>query len=202
MLKPKAKITKEKIVFTAFIQFSNKTYEQVTYDDLMRETGFSRGAILHHFKTKKDIFNAVIELSLSTRTGILNITINENDCLKNFIIDFIKSCQDIQKKMAGFGIININRSIFNLDNQAYHYYENYETLSKQTQLIEIKVWHQVVKKAIATNEIKEIIDSELMATIFYQIYIGHSYEGVSNKYGCDIDKLSEELIGIYNMVKC
>jgi len=202
MLKANAKITREKIVFTAFIQFSIKPYEKVTFDDLVRETGVGRGTILHHFKTKKEIFDAAIEFSLSTRTGILNIPVREHDCLKNFIIDFVKSCKETQTKMAKYGISNINRSMFNLNNQAFFHYENFETLSKQNQQIEIKVWHQVINKAIAANEIKTPIDPELLATIFYQAYMGHSYEAVSNKHGCDIDKLIKELMGIYEIVKC
>ena len=200
MLKSNAKITREKIVFTAFIQFSLKPYEKVTYDDFV-ETGFSRGTILHHFKTKKAIFNAVIEFSFSTRTSILNIPVGENDCLKNFIFDFVKSCQEAQKKMASYGILNINRSVLNLENQAFYHYDNFEMLSKQNQQTEIKVWHQVINKAIASNEINAAIDPELMATIFYQTYLGHSYKAVSNKYGCDVDILRKDLMGLYEIVK-
>ncbi len=201
MTKSKAERTKEGLIFNAFIQFSLKPYDQVTFDDLVTVCGLSRGTILYHFKTKKEIFEAVIELALQSRSSILDIPIKEEDCLKNFILDFIKGCQKMMKIMAKQGIINMNLAHFNIENQALYYYENYDKLSKQAEKTELKVWTQVVRRAFEKNEIKNNLNVEVVATLFYNAYLGHAYCSVKNEKGCDIKELTNELISLYDILK-
>ncbi len=103
--------TKENILLQAFILFSKKPYDKVTFEDLEKATGLRRGALLYHVKTKMNLFNEVIESSILNRSSILNIPIQDKDCLKNFIIE----------------------------SQALYYYTNYNQISKQGFDTEIKV---------------------------------------------------------------
>lgn len=65
-------ITEQRILDTATKLFSEKGWEQTTIQDIVDELGdLTRGAFYHHFKSKEDIIDAVLE----------RITI-ENDPLK------------------------------------------------------------------------------------------------------------------------
>lgn len=52
--------TRKKILEMAFNLFGEKGYEDVVMQDIIDVTGFSRGAVYHHFKNKNEIMQAVI----------------------------------------------------------------------------------------------------------------------------------------------
>ncbi|PQL93750.1 TetR/AcrR family transcriptional regulator [Apibacter adventoris] len=192
--------TKKKILLQAFLLFSKKPYDEVTFSDLELVTGLSRGAILYHVKTKINLFNEVIESSLFSRSSTLEIQIQEKDCLKNFILEFIHNCEVAMKTMRSYGLKNINKAHFNIESQALYYYANYAEISKQWVATEIKIWQQVIKKAIVKEEVIEV-DSEAMALVFEKIYLGHAYTAITSENGCDTELLKRELFTIYELIK-
>ena len=193
--------TKKNLVLQAFILFSKKPYDAVTFSDLEKATGLTRGAILYHMKTKQDMFHQVVESSLQSRASILEVPVKEKDCLKNFILDFVNVCEETAKAMASLGIKNINLAHYNIENQALYYYENFDKLAKQIQETELKVWTQVVKKAIQNKEIKPYLNPEMPASVLYNTYLGHAYSSAKEEKGCNTERLRGELLFIYEIVK-
>ncbi len=53
--------TVRRILDTAERLFIEKGYERVSLQDIIEETGFSKGAIYHHFTSKEDIFYSVCD---------------------------------------------------------------------------------------------------------------------------------------------
>ena len=53
--------TKVMILKVALGLFMEKGYRDTSYQDLIKKTGLSKGAIYHHFKSKEDILSSVIE---------------------------------------------------------------------------------------------------------------------------------------------
>ncbi len=53
--------TIKKVLNTATIKFAEHGYANVSLEDIVQETGLTRGAIYHHFKNKKGLFAAVFE---------------------------------------------------------------------------------------------------------------------------------------------
>lgn len=53
--------TVEKILDTAERMFMEKGYDKTSLQDIIRETGLSKGAIYHHFTSKEDIFYSVCD---------------------------------------------------------------------------------------------------------------------------------------------
>lgn len=193
--------TKKRLVFQAFVLFAKKPYDAVTFSDLERVSGLTRGGIMYHMKSKQEMFNLIVEFSLKSRTAIIEIPLKEHNCLKNFIMDFINVCKKTVKAMANRGITNINLAHYNIENQALYYYNNFDKLAKQMQETELMVWTKVVKKAVSTNEIKQDINPEKLASILYHTYLGHAYSAAKEEKGCDIKLLSEQLLFIYETVK-
>ncbi|WP_051963109.1 TetR/AcrR family transcriptional regulator [Deinococcus misasensis] len=53
--------SKEHILNSALQLFLEKGFEAATMMDLVRASGFSKGAFYHHFKNKEDLYHATIE---------------------------------------------------------------------------------------------------------------------------------------------
>ncbi len=57
----KKAITREKILQAALTCFANKGYHKTTMDDIVAQSGLSKGALYWHFKNKQDLFFSLIE---------------------------------------------------------------------------------------------------------------------------------------------
>lgn len=53
--------TKENILTTALRLFSRDGYEAVSVSDIAAELGMTKGALYRHYKSKRDIFDSIIE---------------------------------------------------------------------------------------------------------------------------------------------
>lgn len=56
----KSLLTRKKILESAGVLFSQKSYDATTMQDIMNESGLSKGAIYHHFSSKQEILDAMI----------------------------------------------------------------------------------------------------------------------------------------------
>ena len=54
--------TRTNILKTALLLFLEKGYKDVSYQDLVKKTGLSKGAIYHYFASKEELLNAVFDL--------------------------------------------------------------------------------------------------------------------------------------------
>lgn len=53
--------TREQILQAALTCFSGKGYHRTTMDDIVKESGLSKGALYWHFKSKQELFIALID---------------------------------------------------------------------------------------------------------------------------------------------
>jgi len=194
------KNTRNAIIQEAFKLFSNKPYDQVTLTDIEHAIKLSRGAITHHFKSKQEIFDSVIESAVLGRTTILDIPIEENEPLKNFIENFVDSCKSTQKEMSKIGIKNMNLAHYNIESQALYFYNQFDKLAKQMRETELKRWTFVVKRAQEAGEIKSTLNTELVGGVFLNTYLGHAYSAAKDQNGCNTKLLLEELMCMRNIM--
>jgi len=54
--------TRNNILKTALLLFLEKGYKDVSYQDLVKKTGLSKGAMYHYFASKEELLNAVFDL--------------------------------------------------------------------------------------------------------------------------------------------
>jgi AcrR family transcriptional regulator len=52
----RGEVTRDKILKTALKLFSQKGYDKVTVDEIVKKTGTSKGSFYQHFSAKSDIF--------------------------------------------------------------------------------------------------------------------------------------------------
>ena len=58
--------TRSKIIASAIKLFSNRGYNAASVDDICADAGISKGAFYHHFKSKQDLFLALLDAWLKT----------------------------------------------------------------------------------------------------------------------------------------
>ncbi len=71
------KQTVESILSVSARLFSEKGYEQTSMQDIVEALGMSKGAIFHHFKSKEEIFNKVIDVQAELQEMIMRQWIEE-----------------------------------------------------------------------------------------------------------------------------
>ena len=59
--RPRGEITRGMLIEVARELFADRGYGLVSIEEILRRSGFSRGALYHHFRDKRDLFRAVFE---------------------------------------------------------------------------------------------------------------------------------------------
>lgn len=108
--------TREYILKVALQLFMENGYKSTSYQDLIKETGLSKGAIYHHFKSKEDILTSVFEFmyKASTQTVSIepeNIVKDEKSFIKLYV-DIKRGQLEGFKKFLGVKKIKFNRFLF------------------------------------------------------------------------------------------
>lgn len=78
-----SKQTIEKILTVSATLFSEKGFDKTSIQDIVDSIGMSRGAIFHHFKSKEDILDAVIERQLNYTYEMLEQLVNSIDAVNS-----------------------------------------------------------------------------------------------------------------------
>lgn len=97
--------TRELILEKAFELFKEKGYEAVVMQDIIDATGFSRGAVYHHFKNKNDILDEVLVAQYKNDTAFYSSMMLKNiSAIQRVdeIIGFVTT--DAKKREMSFGL--------------------------------------------------------------------------------------------------
>lgn len=150
------KESKELILNSAFSLFLQKSYKEVTLNDIVKTTGLSKGAFYYYFESKEKLFAEVLEVYLFDKMRINYQDLNHNS-LREFYHGYIK-------KFKGL----FNELIHLLNDAEPREHLNYITImfdairlfpEFREQLIiakneEVEAWKKIVKIARKNNEIR------------------------------------------------
>lgn len=189
-------ISKQKILIEAFKLFTTKSIGEITFSDLEKTTGLSRGAILYHFKTKEQIFLTVVNQFVTNKNNNLP-PIDTDKSLWGNIEDFANIKKQQQDYFTSIGIVNVNRAFVYIAANAMAFSENIieDTLLRRNK--EIEYWKEMLLRAIEKGEIKANLDIELYSQMFMDIHYGYSYICMATPNGYDIDYLLKQFHQLY-----
>ena len=193
--------TRSNIIMQSFLLFCSRQYEEVTYPDIERATGLRRGSILYHFRSKQELFEAVVESALLDTSAILDVPIPEGDVLRNFIDGFVQNSLRLQKSLGVHGIDHVFRAYYILGSSAYCHFDQFGKRLRQMRKVELGVWARVVSKAVEKGEIATTIDAELLARMFVDIYYGHAASSLRGDRPDGLEVLHKELMTLYKLVR-
>lgn len=143
------KSTKEKILIEALTLFSENGYESVSVNQIALAVGIKAPSLYKHYKSKKDIFNAII----------VNMQDRYLEFAKGLKMNGILPEQDKER------FINISEiELINLGKNMFIYFLHDEFQSKFRKILTIE---QFKNKELAKEYIKQYFDDSLS----YQQYI-------------------------------
>ena len=195
--------TKDHILKTAFILFLKKGYKSVTMQDLERETGLTKGAFYHYFKSKEEIFVDVIDkYHLSQR----NYTSSEFElnCTLSEFIDYM--INDIVLKVSNIrkfaDIENPDPFFISLIMEARKYYPGFTEKVKVTSHAIVMMWENKIKQAQENSEIRSDIDPRIMSETMISIGMSmFKYLMINESPEFAIDILKRQFDQVYKLIK-
>jgi len=111
--------TRTSILKVALILFLEKGYKNVSYQDLIKSTGLSKGAIYHYFASKEELLVAVFDLfsesSGQTSTIEPENMVTDYESFRKFYADIKIGQLNAFKTFLGSEIVNFNWVLFCLE---------------------------------------------------------------------------------------
>ncbi len=193
--------SKELLLLEAYKLYVSKPYDHVTFSELEKVTGLSRGAILYHYKSKELLFNAVIEHFVIEKSAITALIDDDCGSLLDFIKNFISECKREMQEYRSHGIYNMNLAKFHMEFHALSYYNDAQNIFKKWLENEQNIWQNILSNAMENREIRDDLDLVIFSNMFINIYQGTSFSGLCRPKGYDITLLEKEFMALYNLIK-
>lgn len=176
--------SKKKILEKSLYLFLLKSYESVTMREIQEAAGISRGAIYHHFKSKEDIYEQIVnEYLLPAFSSYSFISEEDKKSLINTIYASLKFRQNHINNLKE--ITNSKITDFNFFKFIFQASEHCKSFYEQTNLLtekEFNGWRNTIQNAMRTGEIKSDIDIDFAAQYFITSPLGLGNFSVLSKY--------------------
>lgn len=177
------KNSREYILNTSFTLFLRKNFKEVTMNEIVRETGLSKGALYHYFTSKEQLFKEVID-SFFFKKMVIDFKKLRNDSLKNFYRHYAKEVKriimDLEKYLNSKNeSVDINYFMMMFD--AIKIFPGFRDKIKDTQKNELSAWTRMVRKARKGGEFTSPMSDEQIARFFVYSSDGITLNLLSNK---------------------
>ncbi|RLQ95439.1 TetR/AcrR family transcriptional regulator [Falsibacillus albus] len=167
---------KKKIMETAFLCFAEKGFQVATMDDIVKNSGMSKGAIYNYFKSKDDIYIALMEERTKTSIGQLKDKLSAIPSAKKQM-EFLLNVYSLQAEKNPEWQNNIRVHIeFWLQSSRDEKLKL--LLEKRMKEIYQQLIFDILEEGKRTGEFSKSLDSTLISILFWSII-----DGISTYYG-------------------
>ncbi|MBN2638830.1 MAG: TetR/AcrR family transcriptional regulator [Bacteroidales bacterium] len=160
--------TKKNIIKAALKLFLQKSYKEVTMEELLRITGLSKGAFYHHFQSKEQLFKVIV--SLFYNLGTIDYSAFPIDSLKGFYQQYVASVtESLQQMFAYIGSDGQGESSYNfflILFDAQRLFPEFKEVEQQQYEEDRKAWEYVIRRAKRKKEIRTKVPDEQIAQLF------------------------------------
>ncbi len=191
--------TKEHILKVSFSLFLQKSFKEVTMQEIVEKTGMSKGAFYHYFESKEQLFLEVIEDFVSAI--IIDYSQLNKDSLYQFYHGYLNHKEKLSilpNRMDTDSGFNYYALIFD----AAKLFPSFRRKVIETLEAELKAWEEIVHIARNNGEINSSMTDEQIASLF--IYT-HDGVGMRNIIQGNMKDMSEALTatwdGLYEQLK-
>lgn len=191
--------TKQRLLLEALKLFTVKQYDQVTYTDLEKATGLSRGAILYHIKSKENLFRDVVSMFVFRNNTLTALTDEQKKTLKSTIDNFMDLLAQEQKHWTETGIQNLNFALVNVELSAFIKFPDTLVYGGEWYRNECNIWREVLDRAIASGEIHRV-DTAIFSELIEDAYLGAAYAGLPQPTGYNVERVRHKLLALYNSI--
>lgn len=159
--------TRDKILKTALKLFSEKGYDNVTVDEIVKKSGTSKGSFYQHFSAKSDIFLARFTEVDDYYLEVFRSLPSEMDSLDKLSI-FIEELMEYLDKEMGKGLMKVIYSAaLNSKEHTYFLNQNRPLFLIIRTLIEEAKERGTINNEQSIDEIATLITQSLMGTIYH-----------------------------------
>lgn len=196
---------KEELFSAAFRLFILHGYDGVSFSDIEKATGLSRGAIFHYVDTKQDLFRQVIKMFVIDKQSIdVKIKYGKDSSLHDFIDAYVKGVKRTMKEvkhLIGDDVSTAvcSRAYLNIIQQVASILPDLFMSYQQCMDREQQVWQQVITRAIERREVQSGIDVDLLAQTFSTLFYGRAYRDSLTKV-LDADLLKCQMLQLYELI--
>lgn len=193
--------TRDIILEEAFKIFLAKGYSEASFREIETAIGKTRGAIFHFFKSKEDLFRAVIDFYILDKQSIYKKVPNKDESLLDIINSYVEGVKRAIKSMKDFlDMQNPYKAYLSLILQAETHYVGFDKRINQIFNEEIDWWYEAIKKSQLEGEIQIGYNARDLAEFFRSVFIGTSYDAALNN-GLNTNILLARLLNLYNLIK-
>jgi AcrR family transcriptional regulator len=162
--------SKEHIIKVACKLFLQKSFKEVTMQELVRSTGLSKGAFYHYFESKEQLFLSVVEFFYTSVMKLHYDKYSKESFYKfyhgyaNEIKKFSETYHNLFISEVPEEEISINYFILAFD--ALKLFPEYRAKMVEEQHKEMKIWTDVINDARKNGEIRSVLTDEQIAQLF------------------------------------
>lgn len=188
--------TKSEILMKAYLLFLEKGYDAVSISMIQNEVGIGRATMYHHFKSKKELFDSVIELYFLGKAKQEKLDEYKSVVLSEYLKDRIEKGR-LELKASplpkNIGMLNY----FIMTFQALEMNPSLSELSKKAHDYEVSKWEMIIQNSIESGEVINSIDVEKTAKLFMNIRHGI---GVTSTHATSMEDTIDAIEEMYEYI--
>jgi TetR/AcrR family transcriptional regulator, transcriptional repressor for nem operon len=191
--------TREYIIEQAFSLFLSRSYEAVSINDISQAIGLTKGALYHHFTNKEELFKAVIDKYLVlTEINVEGPEVTLKQLMAQTMTNATEVINGFFTNQPAFVPISYMALIID----AMRHYPGFAVEKEQWLTKEVVKIKFVFDQAIVRGEIRDDINTEIMATNYFSLALGVAASLFhNNSPEMALKSLKEQFEELYKLLK-
>jgi len=171
---------KKEILSSALACFAKKGFQVATIDDIVEHSGISKGAIYNYYKSKDEIYLALMTTDTQESYELLTKGLSTCNCAIdkiNYLFD-VYLTMEVSKEETNSKIIVHNE--FKL--YAARFNELMENLTERRHHYFIQLFAGIIKEGQESGEFKHQLNPEMTANLFWSMIDGVTIQTIYKDY--------------------
>ena len=177
---------RQQILGTAMVCFARKGYHLTTMDDIAAELPFSKGLLYYYFKTKRDLFLAILEDWVSKVTMAWEMMPSPDDDATTQL----RKCLEY-----GVQLLTLDTELARVEFEFYSELSHDAAVSEaiQTLFAEFRAqFKAILDEGIASGEFRPL-NTEVLAAVLFGAYEGLAMQAIVDPDAFDWSVIAESL---------
>ena len=198
---------REEVLEKALRVFAKMNYEKATQMEIAKACGLSKAGLIYYFPLKQDLFVAVVDKYVFRTQQLENKFQFTASSFSEFIDQYVNGVENTMNRLVQMlddgnnpNGCSFNFYYYHLLMQVRLYYPNVEKKLAAIFDQNLQLWKSALQSAKENGEIRQDLDVEETASMFWQVFFGISFEQ-SFFNGLNIKQLSQRLHFIYSLLK-
>ncbi len=184
----RAEITRTRLIDTAAIAFAKHGLDGVSFSDLVKASGLSKGAFYFHFPSKEDLALTVFRTKQEELVGRLLADPTPETAADRLVVLFRRRAQLLREE-PGLGCVTRLGSELNVRSSPGSTYAGFLDLA-------LEGIAGIVREGQASGEFRADLDPDAMARVIFASVVGMDTLSLLFSGGEDLEERSEELLRV------